>query len=269
MDKPDSLATEIADEVIADALESVERCTTRPGAEPSEAKGPDPAGAAPSQAELHELREALRAREAELAESQRLCRETLEKLKQEHDRFLRAAADLDNVRKRTAREREEVVKFGLERLVRELLPVADNLERALEAARVTEDLNGLRSGVEMTHRLLIDALGRFGVKGFSALNQPFDPHLHEAMQTAEADVPEGTVIGELVRGYLLNDRLLRPALVTVARARPTPPPSAQPAPDPAAEPPTEVSQAPQPEAPSGEDAPAQTPPASPSGEDHG
>ena len=174
----------------------------------------DPAAAdgAAAQKEIESLR-------AQLEFSQAKSRELMEKLRDEHEKMLRAVADLDNFKKRAQKEKEEVQKFGAERLLKDLLPVADNLDRALEAAGKTADFESLRQGVAMTRKQLDDSLGRHGVKGFSALGQPFDPHLHEAMQQVEtADVPAGHVAMELVRGYTLNERLVRPALVVVAKA---------------------------------------------------
>lgn len=209
---------EIGQDVIEAALKSVEG----PAPVPPAAAAPEPAPPAP-QDELGELR-------AELEFSQAKGRELLEKLKVEHERALRAAADLDNFKKRAAREKDEVLKFGTERLLKDLLPVMDNLERALEAAQGQADAAGLAQGVAMTRKLFEDVLGRHGVKGFSAVGQPFDPRLHEAMsQTETAEVPAGHVALQMLRGYTLNERLVRPALVSVARApvaEPTPPGSA-------------------------------------------
>ncbi|HEY6105014.1 MAG TPA: nucleotide exchange factor GrpE, partial [Anaeromyxobacteraceae bacterium] len=128
-------------------------------------------------------------------------------------RFLRAAADLENYRKRAAREREEAQKFANERLLKDLIPVLDNLERALAAA---PEGDPMAKGVKLVLRAFEEALGRHGVKGFSALGQPFDPRLHEAvMQVPSGDQPPGTVVVEHGRGFLLNDRLVRPAMVGV------------------------------------------------------
>lgn len=142
------------------------------------------------------------------------------------DLYLRARADLDNYRKRAQREKEDVVRFGQENLLRDLLPVIDNLERAVNHARDESDEGeGLLAGVEMTLSQFRKTLERAGVVGFQALGEPFDPSRHEAMGHMEsADQPPNTVIQELQKGYLLNDRLLRPALVMVAKA---PAPEAQ------------------------------------------
>jgi molecular chaperone GrpE len=169
--------------------------------------------------------------QAQLEFSQAKGREGLEKLRDEHEKLLRAMADLDNYKKRAAKEKEEVQKFGVERLLKDFLPVADNLDRAIEHAAAGSETGGFLEGVRMVRKLLEDTLGKHGVKGFTAVGQPFDPRLHEAIQQQEtAEVPEHTVVAELVRGYTLNDRLVRPALVVVAK-----PPSAPPADPPASE----------------------------------
>ncbi len=130
------------------------------------------------------------------------------------DSYLRLRADFDNFRKRMEREREEVRRFALAEPIRELLAVVDNLERAAVAQGKPEDL---RRGVEMIARQLADTLRRFGLAEVRALGAPFDPNVHEAVAREESPkVAMPTVIDELQRGYLLHDRLLRPAMVRVA-----------------------------------------------------
>jgi len=216
--KGDPLATNITEDVIQQALKSVERHSGKPGAE-EKAEAPDAAEVATLKEELLSARQALRQKEAELETSQEMARETLDKLKDQHERMLRAAADLENYKKRAAKEREEVAKFGQEKLLREVLPVLDNLDRALEHALTPSDFDGLKSGLLMTRKLFEDTLGKFGVKGFSARGEPFDPNRHEAMQAVESDEAPGTVVAEHVRGFMLHDRLMRPAMVVVARPR--------------------------------------------------
>lgn len=130
------------------------------------------------------------------------------------DRHLRLLADFDNFRKRAERELEERTRYVLAEPIRELLPVLDNLERALAAQGPESDL--IR-GVEMTARQFLDVLRRFGVEPVPAVGARFDPRRHEAVLSIESpDVAEPTVVEELQRGYVLRDRLLRPALVRVA-----------------------------------------------------
>ena len=147
-----------------------------------------------------------------------LARETAaqEKLQEMQDRLLRTAAEFENARRRMAREREETVKSGNERLLRDFLPVVDNLERALA---VPGEAGPLRDGVKLVLKLFQDTLERAGVKAVSAVGQPFDPNLHEAiMQQESVEAPENQVLAEVAKGYTLNDRLIRPASVVVARA---------------------------------------------------
>jgi len=215
-------SADIGEDVIAAALESVEkRRETAAAEDPSLAPVPAPD---PELAELKTRIEALEARERELAAQ----------VNQERERTLRAMADLDNARKRAQRERDEVVRYGLERVLKDLLPVIDNLDRALDLGDRTGKWEGLSEGVRMTRKLLEDTLAKQGLKAFSARGQPFDPHLHEAMGHEEReDVPPSTVSTEVLRGFTLHDRLVRPALVMVARP-PAPTPAAEASGEPAA-----------------------------------
>ena len=145
-------------------------------------------------------------------------RELMGKIKDEHEKMLRAVADLENYKKRAAKEKEEMQKFGNEKLLKDFLPVVDNFDRALDAAKSSADFDSLRKGVEMTRKLFEDTLGKHGVRAFSARGQVFDPNRHEAMTAAEtADMPPNHVFSEVLRGFTLNDRLVRPALVIVSR----------------------------------------------------
>ncbi len=133
-------------------------------------------------------------------------------------RLLRAVADHDNFRKRINKEREDQEKYGAERLLRDFLPVIDNLERALSHAAAAEDASGLSDGVAMTLKQFRATLERFGVKAFESVGTPFDPERHEAIQQVETEEhPSNTVVQEFQKGYFMHDRLLRPALVVVAR----------------------------------------------------
>jgi len=135
-----------------------------------------------------------------------------------HDRFLRVAAELDNFRKRKEREIGDLRKYANQTLLKELLAVVDNLERALAASRETSEPEGLRDGVEMTLKELLKIFEKFGVQPIEALQQPFDPNLHEAVMQESSDaVPANTVVKELQKGYLLRDRLLRPSMVVVSK----------------------------------------------------
>ena len=134
------------------------------------------------------------------------------------DLYLRARADLDNFRKRAQREKEDLLKFSNENILRELLPVIDNLERALQHAAV-EGETGLLQGVELTLGQFGKVLEKFNVVAIEPLGELFDSARHEAMgQIESAEQPPNTIVQLLQKGYLLNDRLLRPALVLIAKA---------------------------------------------------
>jgi molecular chaperone GrpE len=134
-----------------------------------------------------------------------------------YSRYLRALADLDNQKKRAQRDREEYIRFANLALLREILPVLDNFDRALLAARSSAENQEVVLGVELIQRELLRVLEKFGVTPYSALGRPFDPERHEAIgRVSRADTPEMTVVEETLRGYLLNGRVLRPAMVVVA-----------------------------------------------------
>lgn len=143
--------------------------------------------------------------------------------KNQYDAYLRAMAEMENLRKRTARELQQTRKFALEHFARDLLPVADNLERAMTAMGQTggegDDprLKTLTEGVRMVQNELSAILGRHGVTRVEAMNQPFDPNFHQAMMEMDSEQSPGTVVMEMQPGYMLHERLLRPAMVAVAR----------------------------------------------------
>jgi len=140
--------------------------------------------------------------------------------KSAYDRLLRQAAELENFKKRTVRDREESVRFANEALVKDLLPIIDNLERAVAHAQGGGNGKPLVEGVEMVLKGLLDVLNKYGVTPIEAVGQAFDPVKHEAMaQVESAEHQPNTVIQEYHKGYLFNGRLLRPALVTVAKTR--------------------------------------------------
>ncbi len=135
-----------------------------------------------------------------------------------HERFLRAAAELDNFRKRKEREVSDLRKYANQALLRDLLGVVDNLERALASSRENSEPESLTEGVDMTLKELLKIFDQFGVTSIEALQQPFDPALHEAVMQEPSDaVPPNTVVKELQKGYLLRDRLLRPSMVVVSK----------------------------------------------------
>lgn len=134
--------------------------------------------------------------------------------------YLGAHAEMENLRKRTERDVQNAHKFALERFFNELLPVRDSLELGLAAANGAVDIAQLRQGVDLTLKQLAAAMEKFGVREVNPLNAKFDPNLHEAMAMAPTDQAEpNTVIQVVQKGYILNERLIRPAKVIVAQAR--------------------------------------------------
>ena len=151
-----------------------------------------------------ELKDLLEAKEKEAAEN--------------YDRLLRAQAEFENYKKRMEREKADTIKFCNEEIVRELLPVIDNLEMALEHGQNSHNSKSLIEGVEMVLNELLKSMEKFGVTSFSSVGEPFDPNCHEAMMQIETDeYDENSVVSEFQKGYYLNERLLRPAKVTVSK----------------------------------------------------
>jgi len=147
----------------------------------------------------------------------------LEELKRQlqdrQDRLLRALAETENLRRRAQRDREDYVKYANETLLRDLIPVLDNFDRALGAARTAGESGTVVSGVELIQRELLRVLEKAGLTRYSAVGERFDPTRHEAIaRVVSADRPPDTVVQETAAGYLLNGRVLRPALVAVAGA---------------------------------------------------
>lgn len=222
-----------ADRAIREALESVERIEreSRGGPAPAKASADDgeqveilddPAPApAPTEAPKKKsasdvmLESVLKAK----GELQEVLVQTQKEAKDMFDRLARVSADFDNFKKRQTKEKSEAIKFANEGVIKEILPVLDNLLRALGAAG--SDGGSLLDGVKIVAKQMEDVLGKFGVVGFDALGQPFDPARHEAVGSRpDAEVPAQHVCEEYQRGYLLHDRLLRPALVVVSLGPP-------------------------------------------------
>ncbi len=135
-----------------------------------------------------------------------------------YDQLLRKAAEFDNYRKRTERERREMIERAAGDVIEELLPVIDDLERALEADAGADGTTAYRRGVEIIHKKLLDVLRRHGVRPIETVGAAFDPHVHQAVvHEASPAHRDGEIIEELRRGYTMGDRLLRPAMVKVAK----------------------------------------------------
>lgn len=143
-----------------------------------------------------------------------------EELRKLHDKYLRVCAEFENYKKRNIKEQMEFAKYANEKVIREILPVIDNLERAILHSKETNDFKGLIEGIELTYKQFLGSLGRFGVKTIQSLGEPFDPSKHQAMGQIESDkYEENIVIEELQKGYLLEDRTLRPALVNLSKKK--------------------------------------------------
>jgi len=162
--------------------------------------------------------------EADSVESlQKKLNDALAESQQNYDRLLRVSAEFENYKKRSARDADEFRKYANEALLKDLLHVVDNLERAIGSAA---DSNGSNTcvveGVQMTLDAILRIFSKFGVTPIDAIGKPFDPAFHQAIMQQETDAhPENTVVSEMQKGYLLRDRLLRPAMVAVAKAVPT------------------------------------------------
>lgn len=173
----------------------------------SELEETSPRGAKPDQSgggtELEEVKQALAAK--------------TEEIKALQDKYLRLAAEFENFKKLAQKQKQEYVQFANESLLKELLPVVDNLERALKCVQDGRPADGLVQGVELTLKQFTEALAKFGVKPFISLGAPFDPARHQAVaRQASETATENTVIEEYQKGYQLHDRILRAAMVVVA-----------------------------------------------------
>jgi len=178
------------------------------------ASAPSQGGGEPAQRTPHEVIAALQAEAADLK-----------------DRLLRAHAEVENIRKRSEREREETAKYAITRLAREIVNVGDNFQRAIDAvppgaAEQDSALKSFLEGVTMTERELLNVLERYGIRRVQPMNELFNPHLHQAvMEIARSDVPSGTIVQVFQAGFMIEDRVLRPAMVVVAKGGPKPAPA--------------------------------------------
>ena len=164
-------------------------------------------------------------KETEMTEEGRETEDPLETAKREaaenYDRLLRASAEFDNYKKRTAKEMSDLRKYATEALCKDLLNILDNLERAVESANAeTQGKEGVLEGVELTIREMLKVLEKNEVRPIDPMGQPFDPTYHQALMQQESDEhPENTVVGVVQKGYTIHDRLLRPALVAVSTSK--------------------------------------------------
>jgi len=157
-------------------------------------------------------------KEKEVEELKKKLEEKEKEAKENYDRLLRVAADLENYKKRAAKEREDWTKYANEDLMKAILPFIDNLERAVNHAEKVTDTGVMIEGVRLTLQQVLQTLNKFGLASFESVGKLFDPAMHEAMLVVESDQHEpNRVVEEFQKGYLLNDRLLRPATVSVSK----------------------------------------------------
>ena len=157
--------------------------------------------------------------EAGTQDLEKMLQEAQARADEHWDQVVRARAELDNLKKRHERELESAHKYGLEKFVSELLSVWDSLELGYEAAKETQDIDKLLEGTELTVKMLVDAMNKFGVEQIDPKGEPFDPEKHQAMGMVPTDeLPPNSVVEVIQKGYTLNGRLVRPALVMVSKA---------------------------------------------------
>lgn len=149
--------------------------------------------------------------------------EKTEELNALNDKYLRLAAEFDNYKRRVQRDQQDTIRFANEKLFKDLLPTLDNLERALQSGREQALIQGLLEGVDLTYKHFLDTLQKMGIKQVTSVGEVFDPARHQAVgQVESTTVPENVVVDEYQKGYFLHDRILRPAMVTVAKAKTEP-----------------------------------------------
>ena len=154
----------------------------------------------------------------EIADSQENGQQTQEELHILQDKYLRLAAEFDNYKRLVQRDQSDAIRYANESILKNLLPIIDNLERALQCAKEVGTNGPLLDGVELTHKQFLETVGKLGVRQISSTGNPFDPTMHQAVAQVESDTAEqNTVIEEFQKGYFLHDRILRPAMVTVAK----------------------------------------------------
>lgn len=162
----------------------------------------------------------------ENAEVPSLADQLLEKDEELHalnDKYLRLAAEFDNYKRRVQRDQQDTIRFANEKLFKDLLPTLDNLERALQSGREQGRIEGLMEGVDLTYKHFLDTLQKMGIKQVSSVGEVFDPAKHQAVgQVESTTIPENVIVDEYQKGYFVHDRILRPAMVTVAKTKPDP-----------------------------------------------
>ena len=151
-------------------------------------------------------------------ETEQAIQEQEEKSAKNYENYLRALADLENYKKRAAKEKQDTIKYGNEVLIKDLLPIMDGMDRALEYSAQSDNFASFKEGLQMLQGQLCRCLEKHGVEAVDALDKPFDPNLHEALLMVEsADHEANQVVTQMEKGYLLNGRLIRPAKVCVCK----------------------------------------------------
>ena len=154
-------------------------------------------------------------KKAELLEKAREIKKTAD---ENYDLYMRSLAEIENLKKRFQKDKSDLIKFSNELLIKQLLSVIDNLEKAISACEDENSLHAVKEGVELTLKGLLDSLEKAGLEQVEAKEKPFDPNFHAAISEQEDDTADpGTVLQELQKGYILNERLIRPAMVIVSK----------------------------------------------------
>ncbi|MDX1412177.1 MAG: nucleotide exchange factor GrpE [Nitrospirales bacterium] len=145
----------------------------------------------------------------------------IDEVKTLNDKYLRLAAEFDNYKRRARRDQTDGIRFANEKILKDLLPIIDNLERAIQCGSEQTGNGGLLEGVELTYKQFLETLSKFGVRQISSEGELFDPAMHQAVAQVDSDTAKpNTVVEEFQKGYFLHERILRPAMVTVAKDKP-------------------------------------------------
>ncbi len=145
----------------------------------------------------------------------------IDEVKTLNDKYLRLAAEFDNYKRRAQRDQTDGIRFANEKILKDLLPIMDNLERAIQCGTDQTGNGGLLEGVELTYKQFLETLSKFGVRQISSVGELFDPAMHQAVAQVDSDTANpNTVVEEFQKGYFLHERILRPAMVTVAKDKP-------------------------------------------------
>ena len=142
----------------------------------------------------------------------------IDEVKTLNDKYLRLAAEFDNYKRRAQRDQSDGIRFANEKIFKDLLPIIDNLERAIQCGSDQTSNEGLLEGVELTYKQFLETLSKFGVRQLSSVGELFDPAMHQAVAQVDSDTAKpNTVVEEFQKGYFLHERILRPTMVTVAK----------------------------------------------------